>query len=100
MKIPNKIKIIGFDWEVKHDKNVAMEGSIFGSTHTQSQTIFLDPANTKQKDEHTFLHEIMHAVFWQTGLGRRFHDHKQEEEIVAALASGMYQVLKDNDLLK
>lgn len=102
MKIPSKIRIIGFEWVVKEDKNVAAEGQIFGSTHSFSQTIFLDPDTTPQKKEQTFLHETMHAIWWQTGLGKRYDKDKGviEEEIIGALAQGLYQVLKENKLLK
>lgn len=102
MKIPNKFKIIGFDWVVKNNKDVIAEGGVFGSTHTYTQTIFLDPETTQQKKEQTFLHECMHAIWWQTGLGKRYDKDKAiiEEEIVSALSSGLYQVLKENNLLK
>lgn len=101
MKIPSKIRIIGFEWKVKEDKDVAYEGAIHGATHTMSQTIFLEPANTVQKQEQTFLHEIMHAIWWQTGLGKRYSEKRElEEEVISALSNGLYQVLKDNDLLK
>lgn len=100
MKIPKEVKIMGFVWPVKFDKHVSNEGQAFGSTHLHSQVIFLDPSTTVQKNEHTFIHEIMHAVFWQTGLTRRIDNIKLEEEIVNALSFGVYHVLKDNSLLK
>ena len=102
MKIPKKIKINGFDWEIQEDANVAMEGSVFGSTHYKNQKIFLDPNTTQQKKEQCLIHEAMHAVVWQTGLNERFRNPEKltEEEIVQALSFGMYQVLKDNGFLK
>lgn len=102
MIIPKTLRILGFDWEIKKDKNVAYEGSIHGSTHTGSQIIFLEPDDTKQKNEQTLLHEVMHALWWQQGLNARYsgEQKKFEEEIIAALASGLYQVLIDNKLLK
>lgn len=100
MNIPKQLKIIGFDWKIKEDRNVAHEGAIHGSTHSYSQTIFLDPDNTKQKQEQTFLHEVIHAIWWQTALGKRFPESKMEEEIISALSQGLYQVLTDNKLLK
>lgn len=100
MQIPPVIRILGFDWDIKEDKHVAHEGGIFGSTHTFSQTIFLDPAAPQQKKEQTLLHEMMHAIWWQTGLNKRYTKEKEiiEEEIIGALAQGLYQILKDNDL--
>lgn len=98
MKIPSKVKIGGFDLTVKIDKDVALEGQIFGSTHCQTQTIFLDPTTTQQKREQTFLHEILHAISWQAGLDKQLADNKLEEKIISSLSFGLHQVLKDNGL--
>ncbi len=96
MKIPKTLNILGFQWKVKLDESVASEGGVYGSTHHGTQVIYLDPTNTEQKMEETLLHEAMHAIFWQTGLGKRYNDVKVEEEIISALATGVYQLLKDN----
>lgn len=101
MQLPNTLKIGGFDWTVEKNFNVAYEGSAFGSTHTNSQKIFIDPSTTDQKNAQTLLHEVIHAVVWQSGLGRRLerlNDAKIEEEIVQSISMGLYQVLKDNKL--
>jgi|ERR1035437_1797103 hypothetical protein len=101
MKIPNKLKIGGFEWEIKENKEVAFEGNCFGSTHLPSQRIYIDPDSTMQKKEQTLIHEILHALWWQTGLTERYKKTPEiQEEIIQALGHGMYQVLKDNDLLK
>lgn len=101
MLIPTNLKIGGFDWTVEKNQHVANEGSVFGTTHTHTQKFFLDPSTTDQKNEQTLIHEIVHAVMWQSGLGKRldrFNDNKLEEEIVQSLSMGLYQVLKDNKL--
>lgn len=101
MIIPKKLKIIGFEWQVKENQELADEGACFGSTHTQTQTIYLEPKAPLQKKEQVLLHEILHALWWQQGLFQRYKDTKQiEEEIVTTLSQGLYQVLKDNNLLK
>lgn len=99
MKLPTTLKINGFDWKVVESDAVAKEGSTFGSCHYATQTLYLDPSSTDQKKKQCLLHEIMHAVAWQTGLSRRLKDDKLEEEIVTALSFGMYQVLADNGML-
>jgi len=101
MKIPKKIRIIGFDWQIKESQAIADEGNCFGSTHTQNQVIYLEPKAPLQKKEQVFFHEMLHALWWQQGLFQRFKDKKEiEEEIVTTLSQGLYQVLKDNNLLK
>ena len=104
MKIPKKLKIIGFDWKIitgKKSDDVAYEGNCFGATHHGTQKIFLDKDTTEQNREKTFIHEIFHALWWQMGLQKRKDiEQNLEEEIVHTLAQGFYQVLKDNKLLK
>lgn len=98
MKFPAKLKIGGFTWQVEENGDVSNEGNIFGSTHTRTQKIFLEPGLTKQKLEQTLLHEVMHAVWWQSGLSKMSFDLNVEETIVHALSMGLYQVFCDNNL--
>ena len=102
MKIPKTLKIGGFIWTVEESEKIANEGNVFGSTHSRKQRIFLEPNESRQKKEHTLIHEIMHALWWQAGLNSRYKkdENKFEEEIVDALSNGLYQVLKDNNFLK
>jgi len=99
MKIPEKIKIGGFIWEVIESDDIANESATFGSTHFHHQKIFLEAGENQQKKEQCLLHEIMHAIFWQTGLEKRL-DNKEvnitEEEFITAVSNGLYQVIKDN----
>lgn len=103
MKIPKRIKIGGFWWAIKFSKDIAVEGQVYGSTHFPSQTIFLDPRLTPQKIEQTFIHEILHAVAWQYGVARMLdaadETKRLEEHVVAGMAFGIHQVLKDNKFL-
>ena len=102
MKIPKKIKIGGLWFEVKESQEVANQSNVFGSLHSRQQKIFLEKSETQQRKEQTFFHEILHGIWQQAGLCERYRgdQEKIEEEIVSALASGLYQVLKDNKLLK
>ena len=97
MKIPKKIKIGGFIWTIEENQDVALEGNMFGSTHYRTQKLFLEKESTQQKKEQCLLHEIMHAIWWQTGLNERYKEKREiEEEIIQTLSNGIYQVLKDN----
>lgn len=101
MIIPPQVKINGFTWQVVLSKDVAHEGNAFGSTHHHSQTIFLDPSNTEQKQAHTFLHELTHAALFSSGLDGLYGDNLKdmsEEDIVRTISMLLYQVLKDNEL--
>jgi hypothetical protein len=105
MKIPNKVKIAGFTWTVEKNvdvqRDVTREGNCYGSTHHVSQKIFVDPDITEQKTEHTFIHEVLHAIWFHYGLSKnKSFTPDQEELVVDSLSNGLYQVLKDNNLLK
>jgi len=103
LKIPKTLKIGGFIWKVLENQDVSNESGMFGSTHFKQQKFFIEPiaSVTQQKREQCLLHEILHAVWWQTGLFERYKDTpKIEEEIIHTLSNGIYQVLKDNKLLK
>lgn len=98
---PVTIKIGGFLWTIEEHLDVSREGNVYGSTHPTSQKFFLEPNLSPQKKQQTILHEVMHAVWWQSGVDRMFEGpekHKKEEEIIHALSMGLYQVLRDNEL--
>lgn len=99
MKIPKKMRIGGLEWTIKFDKDVAAQGEIFGSTHFDTQLIFIDPRAPKDKQEQTFVHELLHVINYQWGIAKRMND-KDEEELVNAQAFGLYAALKENGLLK
>jgi hypothetical protein len=99
MKMPTGLKINGFNWKIVESDSVAREGNVYGSCHYMTQTIYLDPSSTEQKRKQCLLHEIMHAVSWQSGLSKRMDNSKLEEEVITALSFGIFQVLEDNKML-
>lgn len=100
MIIPEKLKVLGLDFEIKNDRSIAEHSATWGSTSHSAQVINLDPTATITHREQIFLHEMLHAIWWQMGLTKLPDvDEKKEEQIVNALANGLHQVLKDNNLL-
>jgi len=102
MKIPKKVKISGLVFTVEESEKISNQSNVWGSTHFKKQRIFIDPSETQQKKEHTFLHEILHCCIWSCGIGNRLSriDKDLEEDIVSSLDSVLYQILTDNKLLK
>lgn len=99
MNLPKKLRIGGLDWKVEYSNHIANEGQCYGSNHAKTQSIFLDPDTTQQHIEEVLLHEVLHAVFWRTGLWERFKNSQiTEEEVIAALSPCLHQVLKENKL--
>jgi len=97
MKIPNKVKINGIDYEVKRVKidevPPLMKNHADGQTSYDKCIIYLDIALNKQRMFQVFLHEIIHAIEWANDLG-------SSESYIQSMSSGLYQVLKDNKFLK
>ena len=57
----------------------------------------LDPQGQEyhiQKIEECFIHEMLHAI------DCIYNSNKMEEDVINRLSQGLYQVLKDNKLLK
>jgi Zn-dependent peptidase ImmA (M78 family) len=98
MNIPKHIKVGGLKWTVEQNRDIATEGNVFGSTHIQTQKIFLNPENSPQLMGQTLIHELLHAIWYSQGLTKRF-DGDTEEQIIDPLAKGINQVLKDNKFL-
>ncbi len=92
MKIPKKLNICGFEYtvEIREIDN----NDIFGQhNQTRCQILIAADGVNKQKKEQTFIHEILHAIDCAVGV-----DLKEKQ--VTTLSRGLYQVLKDNNLLK
>lgn len=100
MNIPKKIKIGGMTWDVEYSQPIADEGRCYASTHFNQQKFYIEPSTTRQNQESSLVHEILHAIIWQSGLRERYSDVKEwnEEEIVKSLEGYLYQVLKENKL--
>ena len=94
MKIPKKIKIGGhiFDIHIEDRSKNGVDDKL-GSCNAAQNTIWLDTSQSQTQLESTLLHEIIEAIDWQQQLEL---DHKT----ISQLENALYQVLRDNDLLK
>lgn len=101
MKIPKKIKVIGRELEIEWDKELIAREDVKGQASFRYQTLKIQPSTSsyprKQEDiEITFLHEILHFIFFYIEAERDCG--KEYEKLVTRLAEVLYQVLKDNKL--
>lgn len=74
----------GFDTDV--DRN------LMGRLSYDVAQIYIRNDLPIDKKYETLLHEVMHAVYMNAGL----QPGDEEEKVVTALSSGIYQFLKDN----
>ncbi len=94
MQIPDKIKIGGFDYEiVKINREEESGTNNPGSHSAQFQKIWVDTHTLQSQQERVLLHEIIEAVNYYNELDL---SHTQ----ICVLEYNLYQVLKDNKLLK
>ena len=88
MKFPKKIKVLCNDYQVEtYTKPESVDNE---------SVIRIDPNWNEQTQARTFLHEIIHAVFFMMGIKK---DTDTEEKIVEPLASGLATVMRDNPKL-
>lgn len=72
MKIPKSFNLAGTKWTVQEISNL----SACGETHVHEALIKIKANMPKQSKEQTFLHELLHAIYYTRGdLGE--HDEKE-----------------------
>ena len=95
MKIPETIKISGHIYTVKIvTDRIAQDGSHNpASSWQKNNTIWIDGAQCQQRQETSLMHEILEMIDYDFGL-------KFEHNVINTLETALYQVLKDNNLLR
>ena len=95
--LPRKIKIAGFDFQIKRWTHHESSGvQRYGEFSSIEQVIRLQhdmPSAFKAVD--TFLHELGHALYWVFGL----KSEDDEERTGSTMSSGWVTVYRDNPWL-
>lgn len=87
MIIPDKVSILGIDYDVMREELETEEGYI----SPKKQRIVLCTGLSSQKEQQVFLHEVVHGLFDQLGYSELYED----EHLVQGLAIGLHQMLAD-----
>ena len=85
------IKIAGIDYTVD-EFETDVDRNLMGRLAYDTAQIYIRKDLPLDKKLETVLHEVMHAVYMNAGL----QQGDEEEKVVTALSSGVYQFLKDN----
>lgn len=95
MKIPKTIKIGGkiFEIELRNNRSVKDGASTGASSSNWSQKIWIDNDQHLEGQEEALIHEIIEMLDSD-------NDLNLSHQTISTLAISLYQVLKDNDLLK
>lgn len=101
MKIPNKLKVGGHTYDVKiTDYDDEEKGKYnWGRTDLAKKKICIDKTIARSAQEETFFHEMLHCITHDTKINYNIEEDK-EEDFVRRMASSLYQVLKDNKIIK
>ena len=96
MNIPEKVRIGSRDYDVKlTDETLVLNGrECLGIIDCDNTEIKVSKSiQSKQKQEQTFLHELVHGIIKERNLDLQNSD---EETIVDEIALGLHQVIRDN----
>jgi len=95
--IKTNIKIGYRDYKIKSlDSIVSKCNEINGQFLTTDGVIALSLEEDSVSHTNTFIHEILHAIFYQWGIGL---EDREEERICNTIANGLTTVLVDNPWL-
>jgi len=101
-KLKTKIKIGYADIEIKllsKKDSPKWCKDHFGEYDSSKSQILLNNNLTKIEEANTFIHELLHASIWISGLsaeGGVLEPKKREEIVVNTLANNLAQVFRDN----
>ncbi len=82
------IKVAGSIYQIKQSPELEQEG-LLGEVNFNNQQIRINPNYSKEVQELTLLHEIVHVVNYTYNVGL-------EEEQVDRLSRGLYATIKEN----
>lgn len=101
-KLKDKIKIgytdINIRLRSKKNHSKWMKDT-YGEYDSNNSQILLSNELSKREEANTFLHELLHASIWVSGLsaeGGVLEPKKREEIVVNTLANNLAQVFRDN----
>ena len=101
-KLKTKIKIGYADIEIKllsKKESPKWYKDHFGEYDSGKSQILINNNLTKIEEANTFIHELLHASIWISGLsaeGGVLEPKKREEIVVNTLANNLAQVFRDN----
>jgi len=100
MIIPSKLKVGGHTYKVLQNYRFTQISKVYGQVDYNLGEIRLASIDEsgynimQSRIEETFLHEIIHCV------NEVYSNNIVTEEQVIRMSQGLYQVLKDNELLR
>lgn len=95
MNIPKTLKIGNIPYTVSLVTD-QLGSSHCGTSSLSKGEIKIDESLVKELQYETFFHEIIHQLLDQ----KSYHTETKDESLIDTLSGGLYQVLKENNMLK
>lgn len=89
--VTTTVNICGIPYQVD-EFEADVDRNLMGRLQYDTAQIFIRKDIPLDKKMETLLHEVMHTVYMNAGL----QPNDEEEKVVTALSSGVYQFLKEN----
>lgn len=97
MKPPKVIYVGTFDYDVEVKK---LQTDLFGETDNTNSTISLHKKQSLANLRDTLMHEVLHAVFFASGICRLLGwDNETEEKAIRMLTPWLLQLIQENPAL-
>ena len=98
MSVPTivKIDVMGKTYSVDWSPTMQAMDDCVGKCLPVQQSIIVSSDQAKGQLRDTLMHEVMHAVYSETGLGAIIKGDDDEETVVRLLTTGFLQVLRAN----
>tara|TARA_Y100001938_G_scaffold135908_1_gene198116 strand:- start:3774 stop:4097 length:324 start_codon:yes stop_codon:yes gene_type:complete len=92
---PKRIRVLNLSWKVDFvDKGVSKASESLGWCDYETQTICIFEDQTPESMADTFLHEILHALFYAMGI----EPTGDEENVITRISTGLCTVWSTNPL--
>lgn len=85
------VNILGLNYEILKVNQIDKDTRIIGQIDYLNQTIKIENGLNEEKEKVTLIHETIHGILHQLGF-----DEQSDEKLIQSLATGLYQVLKEN----
>lgn len=86
------VSVLGAVFEIEYVDVVDKTDPSFGTVDFFNSKIYIDKNLTDNMKRVTLMHEVMHCIFWATGL----YELGEDESIIQRLSMAMCSVLEDN----
>lgn len=102
-KFPEEAEIGHVRVTISREKGLSASAGVVGAYGSDKQTVLIDDDLGPDQERETLLHELLHGVMKQCGLGALFEEWEKsmdtkeiEEKVVNLLSPRLLELLRDN----